>query len=124
MDVNKESIFGTRPWTVFGEGPASEGTALSAQGFNEGKGKAFTSEDIRFTTKGKILYAIILNVSDNQDITIKSLSKKMPLSKSHPITKVSVLGSTGKLTWSRTDAGLSLKVPMTGVVVLKIEGVF
>jgi len=122
MDVNKESIFGTRPWTIFGEGPASEGTALSAQGFNEGKGKAFTSEDIRFTTKGNILYAIILNVSDNKDITIKSLSKKMPLSKGHPITKVSVLGSTGKLTWSRTDSGLSLKVPSTGVVVLKIEG--
>ena len=41
MDVNKECIFGTRPWKVFGEGPASAGAALSAQGFNEGKGKPF-----------------------------------------------------------------------------------
>ena len=24
MDVNKESVFDTRPWKVFGEGPAAE----------------------------------------------------------------------------------------------------
>jgi alpha-L-fucosidase len=60
MDVNKESIFGTRPWKVFGEGPASEGAVLSAQGFNEGKGKPFTAADVRFTIKGNVLYTIVL----------------------------------------------------------------
>ncbi|HEU5397044.1 MAG TPA: alpha-L-fucosidase, partial [Verrucomicrobiae bacterium] len=49
MDVNRECIFDTRPWKVFGEGPASAGARLSAQGFNEGKGKPFTAEDVRFT---------------------------------------------------------------------------
>lgn len=49
MRQNGESIYGTRPWKIFGEGPAQESAAaLSAQGFNEGKGKPFTSEDIRF----------------------------------------------------------------------------
>ena len=52
MDVNRECIFGTRPWKVFGEGPASAGAKLTAQGFNEGKGKPLTAEDIRFTQKG------------------------------------------------------------------------
>lgn len=37
----------------------SGGAALSAQGFNEGKGKSFTAEDIRFATKGGVLYAIM-----------------------------------------------------------------
>ena len=26
MEVNNEAIYGTRPWKLFGEGPASEGT--------------------------------------------------------------------------------------------------
>ena len=37
MDVNGESIFGTRPWVTFGEGPLAEAAnPLNAQGFNEG----------------------------------------------------------------------------------------
>ncbi len=58
MDVNKEAIFASRPWKTFGEGPASEGTELSAQGFNEGKGKPFTAEDVRYVTSkdGRTLY--------------------------------------------------------------------
>jgi len=35
MDVNKEAIFGTRPWKVFGEGPAS--AAAGAQDVGEAK---------------------------------------------------------------------------------------
>ena len=44
MAINRECIFGTRPWKVFGEGPASQGPPLRAQGFNEGKGKPVTAE--------------------------------------------------------------------------------
>ena len=52
MKVNSESIYGTRPWKIFGEGPAQQAAAqLNAQGFNEGKGKPFTHEDIRFAYK-------------------------------------------------------------------------
>ncbi len=55
MKVNSESIYGTRPWKIFGEGPAQQAAAqLNAQGFNEGKGKPFTHEDIRFNAKGDV----------------------------------------------------------------------
>ena len=38
MDVNGESIYGTRPWTTFGEGPLAEAAnPMKAQGFNEGQ---------------------------------------------------------------------------------------
>src|SRR5664279_3124631 len=47
MKINDEAIYSTRPWKIFGEGPAIEDVApLKAQGFNEGKGKPFTAEDI------------------------------------------------------------------------------
>jgi alpha-L-fucosidase len=56
MKVNAACIFDTRPWKVFGEGPAiTDAAPLSAQGFNEGKGKPFGAADMRFTTKGDTL---------------------------------------------------------------------
>ncbi len=76
MNMNSESIYSTRPWTIFGEGPAQESAAaLSAQGFNEGKGKPFTSADIRFTIKGETLYATVLGWPENGKALIKSLAK-------------------------------------------------
>ena len=44
--------------------PGQRRRALSAQGFNEGKGKPFTAEDIRFTAKGDTLYVIALGWPD------------------------------------------------------------
>jgi hypothetical protein len=48
---------------------------LSAQGLNEGKGKPFTAEDIRFTTKGDAIYAILLG-KPTSTIRITSLGKR------------------------------------------------
>jgi len=109
MDVNKECIFGTRPWKVFGEGPASEGAALSAQGFNEGKGKAFTGEDVRFTTKDGVLYMIALGVPQS-DLQIKSLGTSAKLL-DHAIHHVSLRGSAEKAQWSQTAEALTIKAP-------------
>ena len=111
MDVNKECIFGTRPWKVFGEGPASEGAALSAQGFNEGKGKPFTAADVRFTTKGNVLYAIVLG-TPQQDLQIKSLGTATKLL-DKPIVGITLLGSGEKVHWSQAADALTLKVPET-----------
>ena len=37
MNINKEAIYNTRPWEVFGEGPIAEADIkINAQGFNEG----------------------------------------------------------------------------------------
>jgi alpha-L-fucosidase len=103
MDVNRECIFGTRPWKVFGEGPASEGAALSAQGFNEGKGTPFTAADVRFTTKAGVLYAIVLGVPAGPT-AIKALGTASKLL-DKPIGQVTLLGAKGKLNWEqRSDA--------------------
>jgi alpha-L-fucosidase len=109
MNVNKECIFDTRPWKIFGEGPASEGAALSAQGFNEGKGKPFTGEDVRFTTKDGVLYMIALGVPQ-QDLQIKSLGTAAKLL-DKPIINIQLLGSDKKVEWSQAADALTVKVP-------------
>lgn len=50
MNINKEAIYDTRPWKVFGEGPiASADIKINAQGFNEGSYGQATAQEIRFT---------------------------------------------------------------------------
>ncbi len=122
MAVNSESIYGTRPWHTFGEGPAIAGAApINAQGFNEGKGKPFTAEDIRFTTKGKILYAALMGWPDNKLAIVKTLGTNQ-----NKISNVSLLGTAGRLAFTQTQEGLKVTLPeqASGKIayVLKIEG--
>lgn len=109
MDVNKEAIFDTRPWTIFGEGPASAGAALSAQGFNEGRGKPFTAQDIRYTTKGKELYALTLGLPSKQ-VVLQALATGSPLVTGQP-TAIKLLGYNGQLQWTRTPEALVIQLP-------------
>lgn len=105
MALNSESIYGTRPWKLFGEGPASEQAApLQAQGFNEGKGKPYTAADIRFATKGDILYATIMEKPANGQVLIKSLGTKS-------IHKITLLHNDNPLAFKQTPQGLSITLP-------------
>lgn len=111
MKVNSESIYGTRPWKIFGEGPAQESAAsLNAQGFNEGKGKPFIHEDIRFATKGDALYATAMGWPEDGKLVIKSLAKN---SKHFPkeIQKVEWLPTKQSLTFERNEKGLIVSLP-------------
>jgi len=103
MALNSEAIYDTRPWKVFGEGPAMESAApLAAQGFNEGKGKAFTAADIRFTVKGNAVYAIAMGWPADGKIIIKSM-RKAGGSLNQPIQAVQLLGSGQNLTFNQND---------------------
>jgi alpha-L-fucosidase len=122
MSINSEAIYGTRPWHTFGEGPAIAGAApISAQGFNEGRGKPFTAEDIRFTTKDKVLYAALMGWPVNKSIIVKTLGEAK-----NKINNVSLLGIPGRLAFTQTAEGLRVTLPehVSGKIayVLKIEG--
>lgn len=109
MSKNAACILETRPWKVFGEGPALEGTApLTAQGFNEGKGKPFTAEDIRFTAKGELLYAIVMGWPKDGKITIKSLAQGNAL-RPEPINLVNTLDGK-RLAYTRNSEGLTVSI--------------
>lgn len=111
MELNSECIFATRPWKVFGEGPAMEKAApLSAQGFNEGKGLPFTVNDIRFTTKGDALYAIPLGKPTENKLLIKSLAVGNALYPKE-IAKVMLVGKGNSLNFNRTSEGLWIDLP-------------
>ncbi len=100
LKVNGEAIYGTRPWKVYGEGP----TRNAGGGFSERKDQPFTAEDIRFTKKGDSLYAIALDWPANGTLIVKSLGGLK-------VKSVSLIGHEGKLEWSQTPAGLSVKLP-------------
>jgi alpha-L-fucosidase len=109
MKANSDSIYGTRPWKIFGEGPAQE-EKLSDYGFNEGKGKAFTGEDIRFAVKGEALYATSLGWPQDGKMTIKSLagnSQYFP----KEIQKVEWVPTGQSLGFQRTEKGLTVVLP-------------
>ena len=124
MKVNGESIYGTRPWKVFGEGPTSENAnPVNAQGFNEGKEK-YSSADLRFNKKGdKLLYVTVFDIPEGE-VTVRSLGRKAGLA-DRRIKSVSLLGSEEKLTWKQDDEKLCITAPdMSGVVmfpVFKVE---
>ena len=128
MDVNRECIFGTRPWKIYGEGPALENTAaLNERRPGGGQAQVFTAQDIRFTTKGDILYAIVMAWPADHAVIIKSIAAGAPLLAGRKITGVSLLGCHAKLGWSQDGQGLQVKMPAQApsdyAVVLKITGV-
>lgn len=123
MQVNQQAIYGTRPWTSFGEGPAMETAApLNAQGFNEGKGKPFGSADVRFTTKGKTLYALLLGWPADKTALIKKLASN----NARKVSAVSLLGYPAPLSFEQSTEGLKVNFPdqppCKNAFVLKIEG--
>lgn len=103
MPLNGEAIYGTRPWTIFGEGP----TQVRAGNFREDF--PFTAHDIRFTTKKDALYAITLG-APSEPVLIKSLALGSPLV-TGSASNVSLLGHKGKLQWARTAQGLEIQLP-------------
>jgi len=110
MDVNRDCIFGTRPWKVCGEGPSLENAApLAAQGFNEGKGKPLTAADIRYTIKDNILYAIALG-QVSQPVLLKSLGTTAALL-DESVGGIQLLGSDEKVRWSQSMQGVTIYPP-------------
>jgi alpha-L-fucosidase len=109
MDVNKECIFGTRPWKVFGEGPSAQGPKLDTFGMNESKAMPSTASDVRYTAKGDAIYAIVLG-APRADLQFKSLGATANLAGA-PINNVTLLGNPTQLQWTQTPDGLTIKAP-------------
>jgi len=113
MGINSECIYGTRPWKIYGEGPSVKNDATardSARNPPRGLGPNLTPSDIRFTAKGDMLYAIVMGWPDGGKVNIKSLAKDS-LNNKGEIGAVQLLGSSGKVAFSRDESGLSVTLP-------------
>lgn len=110
MNTNKEAIYDTRPWKIFGEGPiAEEDIPLNAQGFNEGSYNRAGADEIRFTSTTDYLYATALGWPESKQITIRSLASSSRLYPEE-IRQIDLLGY-GKVDFTRTDKGLVITLP-------------
>ena len=111
LQVNGEAIYGTRPWKIYVEGPTvTRGMKRNAKGEEKEQWdwrKQFTSEDIRFTTKGDTLYAIALAWPADGKLTVRSLARGGDLE----VGSVSLLGHEGSLTWNQSANGLEVTLP-------------
>ena len=106
LALNGEAIYATRPWKVFGEGP----TQVIGGGFNDTKRRDFTAQDVRFTTKGDALYAILLGWPEGGEAQIRSLGSNLKLY-TQEIGSVELVGVKEPLRWSQTATGLRVKLP-------------
>jgi alpha-L-fucosidase len=120
LTINGEAIYGTRPWTVFGEGP----TRGRRGGFSERADKPFTAEDIRFTTKGPALYAIAMDWPKDGKLLIRALAARP--GQAGKIQRVSRLGDAAPVAWTQNETGLCVALPghksCDGPLALKIIG--
>lgn len=110
MPVHGEAIYGTRPFKVFGEGPPE---VIDNSNFNE-KQRAYTSDDLRFTVKGSILYAFALGWPQDEGkpgrLAVKTLATGAVHAPSQ-IRRVQMLGVSGDLRFTRTAEALTVELP-------------
>jgi alpha-L-fucosidase len=106
LETNGEAIYGTRPWSVFGEGP----TPVVEGSFNDTKRAAFTGADVRYTARGSTLYAIALAWPEGGRLLLRSLARG---GESAPaaIAAVDLLGSALKPRWEWRRDGLAVELP-------------
>ena len=113
MRVNGPAIYGSRPWSVYGEGPSTRAQApLREQGFNEGRDKPYTAEDVRFVQKEGKLYAFVMAWPEDGSLTIRSLAESATHARG-TVERVQLLTSNGAapLKHSRTADGLTITLP-------------
>ncbi|MDC0584311.1 alpha-L-fucosidase [Bacteroidales bacterium] len=125
LALNGEAIYGTTPWVFYGEGPAFvKNAGHHGQGKKHGEEiPVYTSEDIRFTQKDGVLYAIVLDWPD-EALEIKSFGSDGKLYPGE-IKNISLIGSNAKLEWKQNRQNLTVTFPKEKpcdfAYVLKVE---
>lgn len=102
MEVNSESIFSTRPWTVFGEGPQEAREKSDwAEDFE------YTAEDIRYTRDkaDKYLYATAMDMPKG-DVVLREVAKA-----GREIKSITLLGSKEKIQWTQSGSEVKISKP-------------
>jgi alpha-L-fucosidase len=102
--IHGEAIYGSRPWLVYGE------SAIKVKGGAFGEDFKYNAKEIRFTTKGPVLYAIALGWPEDGQIVIRSLAKPAGQNVNN-ITSISLLGHDGEIAFKQTEDALIVILP-------------
>jgi alpha-L-fucosidase len=109
LGVNGEAIYGTRPFSVYGEGPTRN---VGGAGFSENNDKPFTGQDVRYTTKGDALYAIFLGRPE-RTVTLASVNpQKVTAGGIHDIR---VVGTGERVRWHASGDCITLDIPASAI---------
>lgn len=111
LKINGEAIYGTRPWYTYGEGPTTqpEGDFKNHKEFLKVK---YSWKDIRYTSKGKTIYAIALGMPEaDTSLLLKGFAGNL-LPSALKVKKVSVLGTNQLIKWKEIPDGLQIETPM------------
>jgi alpha-L-fucosidase len=108
MNVNGEAIYATRPWKTSGTGPSLKKSANQETNFNEKDRKDLTAEDIRFTTKGDILYVLVMGIPEKKATVPLNAANTTTVRK---ITNVELLGHSGNIQWTQDENALTIQMP-------------
>jgi len=111
MKLYSEAVYGTKPWSVYGEGP-TDIYKVKEKEFN------LTSEDVRYTVRdlyplGKAIYASILG-KPQDTVKLRALGRNMRLVRGE-IIDVALLSNKEKIAWEWTNEALVVKLPTTDV---------
>ena len=100
LKVNGEGIYGTRPYTIFGEGPTMvKGGQYAAM-------TELTANDFRFTTKGDTVFAFICG-QPKGEVKIRQFN----LLNYHTIQSINMLGVKDALKFSQEKDGTVVQMP-------------
>ena len=106
LDEFGESIYGTRPFLTFGEGP----TRLE-RGGHFVEQLRYGAEDIRYTRKGDTVYALILGwPGGGKSVTMRAFGDEGE-AEAVKVTGVSMIGSESEIEWEQTGRGLLVHCP-------------
>jgi len=115
MRLNGEAVYGSRAWTVPGEGEIVNGRLKMIPGGALNRSHAtfkFSPQDFRFTVgKNGALYAFCMTVPESgTQLTIKSLGENAN-KLGRPVKSVKLLGHEGPLQWKQEADGLAITCP-------------
>ncbi len=112
MQTNSEGIYATRPWKVYGEGPAMK-VVIPSNGKefdpNEGKKPDLGPADIRFTTKPGVIFAFVQGWPGAEAV-VTSLGTTSPQNPPR-ITSAVMLGHDERLRFTQSGDALRVRLP-------------
>ena len=85
-------------------------TPMSGASFNEGKGKPFSAADVRFTAKGKTVFAFVMGWPETGKVSIEAMGSASA-HLSGPVQRVELLGAKRALAFEQTAQRLQVTLP-------------
>ena len=106
---NGEAIYGTSPWSIYGEGNNSIETGNYSFHHNNHFSKiSYDESDVRFTVKGDFLYATCLGEPD-ENLNIEALNSAFKL-RTADILSIEHLGSGKAVSFDHNEDRLALQL--------------